>query len=425
MDSISMWQATSNERPEHPTLEGDHHCDVVVVGGGYSGLSTAYHLQKENVSTIVLEMNRIGSGASGKNGGELLTGYLGVMESWVNKVGMERAKALWELSLESIDVTESIIKEHNIQCDFVRNGDFRPAFKPSHMDWLKRDVEYMAKTFNYEHMKIVEEKDMHTELNSDFYYGGRVNEKGAHYHPFNYALGLAEIVIKEGGRIFENSQALKVEHTKDNVIVYTAAGRVFAKEIVIVTNAYSGDLNKTIKRSIVPVVSIMIATEQLGEDVAEDLIRKNRAVSDSKNLLYYFRRTGDHRLAFGGSGRAIGKNGQRKVFDDLHRGMLNVFPHLKDVKIEYRWGGKVGFTQGMLPYIGRLEDGTYFAFGYGGHGAAMATMAGKLIAENIIKGGNEVNPLTISNLKPIPFHSQHAKAVGAMKFYMKFKDMIS
>lgn len=425
MDSISMWQATANHRPEHPTLEGEHHCDVVIVGGGYSGLSTAYHLQKANVNTIVLEMNYIGSGASGRNGGELLTGYLGTMQQWANKFGMEKARALWDLSLESIDVTENIIKEHNIQCDFVRNGDFRPAFKRSHMDNLKRNVEYMAKYFDYHHMKIVEEKDLHTELNTTFYYGGRVNEKGAHYHPFNYALGLAEIVVKHGGRIFENSKALRVEHKRDQVVVHTAKGRVVAKEIVIVTNAYSGDLNKTIKRSVVPVESIMIATEPLTEEVAADLIPNNRAVSDSKRLLYYFRRTGDHRLAFGGSGRSIGKNGRKRAFAELYQGMLNVFPQLKDVKIEYQWGGKVGFTQGMLPYIGRLEDGTYFAFGYGGHGAAMATMAGKLIAENIVQGGNVENPLTIKKLKPIPFHSQHAKAVGIMKFYMKFKDIIS
>lgn len=425
MNLHSMWQATANYRTKHPMLTGDQHTEVVIIGAGYTGLSTAYHLQKENIDTIVLEKNRVGSGASGRNGGELLTGYLGSMKSWVDKLGKEKAHKLWDLSLQSIDLTESIIKENDIKCDFVRNGDFRPAYKHSHLDALKRDVEYMNDHFDFHELEIVEEQDLRTEMNSDFYYGGRINKKGAHYHPFNYALGLADAVKDAGGEIYENSEAIKVEHKNGNVIVHTDQGAIHAKKIVIATNAYSGDLNRKIQRSVVPVLSIMIATEPLGKDRAEDLIKNNRAMSDTKNLLYYFRRTGDHRLAFGGSGRAVGKRGRQKMFDELHQGMLDVYPQLRNTPIEYRWGGYVGFTRHMLPYIGRLKNGTYFAFGYGGHGAAMATMAGKLISDSIASGNEKVNPLTIDKLKPIPFHGQHAKAVGMMKFYMKFRDFIS
>lgn len=425
MEQLSMWEATANERKERQSLQGDQHCDVVVIGGGFSGLSTAYHLQQKDCKTIVLEKERVGFGASGRNGGEVLTGYIGSMESHAKKKGLEAARRMWQLSLDSIDLIENMIKTHQISCAFTRNGDFHAAYKPSHLDAMKREQEVMARDFNYHKIKIVEKKDLKSELNTSFYHGGRVDESSAHFHPLNYALGLAEAVEELGGTIYEKSEALSYRKESGKVIVKTNNGRVFAKELVIVTNAYSRDFQKTIKRSIVPVESIMIATEPLPEELLADLIKHNRAVSDSKNLLYYFRRTADHRMAFGGSGRSSSKRDQENLFINLQAGMVNVFPQLKDARVEYRWGGKVGFTQEMLPYMGQLEDGAHYAFGYAGHGAAMSSMAGKLIAENILHEGSGNNPLEKERLRPIPFHSQHAKAVGLMKFYMKYKDRTS
>jgi gamma-glutamylputrescine oxidase len=418
-----MWEATAGEGKKRPMLQGDHHCDVVIIGGGFSGLSTAYHLQKKGHKTIVLEKDTVGYGASGRNGGELLTGYHGTMESFAQKKGFETAKRMWELSLDSIDLVESIAKENDIQCDLVRQGDMRPAYKVSHLDRFKRDQEYLAEKFNFHEISIIDKDEMQSELDTDFYHGARINERGAHFHPLKFALGLADAVETLGGVIYEHSEAVQIKRdAKGKAAVLTTHGRVIADEVVAVTNAYAGDLNKTLKKSVIPVDSIMIATEPLTKELMESLIPKNRAVSDSKNLLYYFRRTADHRMAFGGSGRAVGKSAQRKLFDKLREGMITVFPQLKDARIEYRWGGKVGFTQDFLPYIGRLEDGTHFAFGYCGKGAAMAVMAGKVLAETICHPDQVNNPLKKENLRPIPFHSQHAKAVGLMKFYMAFQD---
>lgn len=425
MEQLSMWEATANERKERQTLQGDQHCDAVIIGGGFSGLSTAYHLQQKDCNTIVLEKERVGFGASGRNGGEVLTGYIGSMESHAKKKGLEAARQMWQLSLDSIDLIENIIQSHQISCAFTRNGDFHAAYKPSHVDAMKRDQEVMARDFNYEKIKVVEQPDLKSELNTPFYHGGRVDESSAHFHPLNYALGLAETVEELGGTIYEKSEALSYRKESGKVIVTTNNGRVVANELVIVTNAYSGDFQKTIKKTIVPVESIMIATEPLSEELMKDLIKHDRAVSDTKNLLYYFRRTSDHRMAFGGSGRSSGKRDQKNLFNNLREGMISVFPQLKDARVEYRWGGKVGFTQEMLPYMGRLEDGAHYAFGFAGHGAAMASMAGKLIAENILHEGWGSNPLEKERLKPIPFHSQHTKAIGMMKFYMKFRDRIS
>ncbi|MFD1705372.1 NAD(P)/FAD-dependent oxidoreductase [Siminovitchia sediminis] len=421
MDSLSMWEATAGERKQRPALQGDQYCDVVVIGAGYTGLSTAYHLQEKGHKTIVLEKYHVGYGASGRNGGELLTGFQGTMESWVAKKGLETARQMWEMSLDAIDLVENMIKDHNISCDFVRKGDIRPAYKLSHLDYFKREQEYMAETFGFYELNVLDKDEIKSELNTDFYHGGRTNERGAHFHPVKFVRGLADLVEEMGAEIYEHSEALKIEKS-GKATVTTDQGRVIADEVVIVTNAYAGNLNRTIKGSIVPVESIMIATEPLTEDLMVELMPTNRAASDSKNLLYYFRRTADHRMAFGGSGRSFSKRDALRLFDTLRDGMVDVFPQLKDAKIEYRWGGKVGFTQDMHPYIGQLADGSHFAFGYAGRGASMAVMAGKILAETITRPEDVVNPLKKENLRPIPFHSQHAKAVGIMKFYKAFQD---
>jgi len=420
-----MWEATEKNRRNRPTLESDVECEVVIIGGGYSGLSTAYHLQKNNCQTIILEKGRIGDGASGKNGGQILTGYVLPMDVLSKKYGLTKAKQMFNLSLDSIDLIENIIKEHNIHCDFHREGHIIAAYKPSHLEALKREQEVLRHDFEYV-VKIIDKHEMQHELNSSFYVGGSVDENSAIFHPLNYALRLADVAEQLGSKIYEHSEANTIErNSKGKVVVTTNKGRVIAEQIVIVTNAYSGNLHKVIRRSVVPVESIMISTEPISPDLLNRLIKKNRAISDTKNLLYYFRKTDDHRLAFGGSGRTTSKSDAKQLFSQLHGGMLQVFPELKNIKIEYEWSGKVGFTKDKIPYMGQLADGTHFAFGYAGHGAAMSTLMGKLVAENVLAMGEGKYPLEKTELKPIPFYNQHAKAVSVLKYYYKLLDKFS
>ncbi|SFE86717.1 NAD(P)/FAD-dependent oxidoreductase [Alteribacillus iranensis] len=423
MDLLSMWEGTANKHVRRSELQGDESYDVAIIGGGFTGLSAAYHLQKKGCKTVVLEQGKVGAGASGRNGGEVLTGYLGSMEYWAKKKGLEKAKEMWQLSINAIDLIENIINTHRIECDFKRNGHLAAAYKPSHLESMKREQEFMAKKLDYYDLEIIDEHNMNKEMNTRFYKGGCVDKQSAHYHPYNYTLGLAEAAEQQGATIYENSKAKSITKNAHNKkVVRTEKGKITADQLVIATNAYSGDINKKIKHSVVPVESIMIATESMPAEVVSDLIKNDRAVFDTKNLLFYFRRTADNRLAFGGSGRASSKRDENRLFDNLWEGMLRVFPQLKGTRIEYRWGGKVGFTKSMLPYVGQLKDGTHFAFGYGGHGAAMATMLGKTIAEDILKEGDPDHPLRIPKLKPIPFHSQNSTGVGVVKVYKQLQD---
>lgn len=425
MNSMSVWEATANERPKRPVLQGEKTCDVVIVGGGFTGLSVAYHLQQRNVDTVVLEKGVVGGGASGRNGGEVLIGYVESMRSLAKKYGRDAARQMFQMSLDSIDLIERIIQEEDIACDFQRNGNLLAAYKPSHLDDLKREQQFLYEAYQFE-SKIVEKEDLHTELDSSFYHGAFVDERSAIFHPLNYCLGLARAVERRGGTIYEHSQATKIERVSpDKVIVETKNGRVVAQQVGLFVNAYTTGLHDVIDRAIVPVESIVLATEPLPHALCQQLIKHNRAASDTKRLLYYFRRTADNRMVFGGSGRTASKRDARTLFDKLREGMVNVFPALKDAKVEYKWSGKVGFTFERIPYIGQLEDGTHFAFGYAGHGAAMSTLLGKLVALNMLNEGDRHNPLDRSRLKPIPFHSQHARAVGIMKYYFKFLDYIS
>lgn len=422
MKQMSLWEATEKERKHREKLQGDRTCEVVIIGGGFSGLSTAYHLQKKNCQTVIIEREKIGSGASGRNGGQILTGYVLSMSELAKKYGLSSAKQMLQLTVDSIDLIQEIIQENDMRCNFHREGHLQAAYKPAHLEALKGEQERLMKDFGYE-VKIIEKAEMQQEVNTPFYAGGCIDENSAIFHPLNYALALANRVEELGGAIYEETEALKIDRgTNGKVTVTTNEGKITADQIVIVTNAYSGNLHETIGRSVIPVESIMIATEPLPSDTLKALIKKNRGVYDTKNLLYYFRKTDDHRLAFGGSGRTTSKRDARSLFSQLREGMIRVFPDLQAARIEYEWSGKVGFTREKIPYMGQLEDGTHFAFGYAGHGAAMSTLMGKLIAANVLQTGEGKNPLEKTALTPIPFYNQHAKVISVMKYYYKLLD---
>ncbi len=418
----SLWAATANAHQTRVKLEGSITTDVIIIGGGYTGLSTAYHLARQHVNCVVLEQQQVGWGASGRNGGMVLTGYKSSMYDIAKKLGKDAARELLAISVDGINVVADIVAKHGIACSLANCGNFDAAYKPAHFDALKKNQEYMLKHFNYE-THIVEKKDLKQELDSPLYHGGLVDPHSYSFHPLNYALGLADAAESLGAVIYDETPALSIQKVGQQFIVKTPSGQVSAMHLVMGTNGYTTELCKQLAVSVMPIGSYIVATERLPRATVERLIPNDRMVADTKNFLYYFRRTPDDRILLGGRVDFAGMESPA-LYNTVHGNLLEVFPELKDRKIEYRWGGLLGFTLDFFPHIGQLEDGTHFALGYCGHGASISSLMGKLIAQNVIDPLREKNQLERIPLKRIPLHGQRAIVLNLVSKYYHLLDKL-
>lgn len=423
----SYWHSTTSNIKKRKPLTDKIKTDVAIIGGGFSGLATSYFLNKSGVHTVLLEQNNIGWGASGRNAGMLTTGYKNSTESLSKKIGLEKAKELLEMSVDCINLVDQVATEENIDCSINYNGGLKLAYKPKHFDSLKREHEFMLENFEYE-TTIIEPKFMNEEINSPLYkHGALMDPHSFAFHPLKYAIGLGDAIEEYGGFIYEQSEAKSIKKIKNGYEIITPEGKVHASEVVIATNGYSTkSVDSKLARSIIPIDSHVITTEQLPQEVANRLIPKNRVTIDTKNFLYYFRVTEDRRLLFGGR-VSFAKSGSSQsnpdLFEDLKKGMIDVFPELVNSKIDYQWGGTTAFTFDFMPHFGKTKKGEYYITGFCGHGAAMSTLTGKLIAKDIMEKSSIMdNELSKLPLRKIPFHSQHGKVLTIAESYMKLKD---
>ncbi|MEW9674240.1 NAD(P)/FAD-dependent oxidoreductase [Ammoniphilus sp. 3BR4] len=423
----SYWAATANPSPRRHALDRRIQTDVAIIGGGFTGLATSYFLGKLGIKSIVLEQNRVGWGASGRNGGMVTTGFKKSASSMAKRWGLEEAKKMLNLSVDAIKLVNRIVKEHNIQCSYSQCGSIKMAFKPSHFDHLKRQHEYMLKNFDYP-TTLVERSSMQEELRSNLYYGGLIDPHSDSFHPLNYAIGLAEIAEDLGASIYEETPVLSIQKKGTKFDLKTPNGAVQADELVVATNAYTSEITKKLSKSIMPIGSHILTTEPLPKELTKKLIPKKRMVTDTKNFLYYFRLTPDgQRILFGGR-VSFDSNPNRvdeeKLYTDLRENLLTVFPELNEFKIDYKWGGLTAFTMDMFPHIGKLEDGTHFALGYCGHGVAQSTLLAKFLADNIAKKDRIISRLEKLPLKTIPLHGQRATILNLVGQYYRLCDAI-
>ncbi|TJY42350.1 FAD-binding oxidoreductase [Cohnella pontilimi] len=416
----SLWADTANTHEERPRLEESVTADVMIVGGGYTGLSTAYHLAQKRINCVVLEQHRVGWGASGRNAGMVLTGYKPSVFTIANKWGTAAAKELLDLSVDGIHLVKEIVQRHGIECSLSNCGNFDAAYKPSHYRSLYRNHAFMLKNFQYE-TYMVEKSDLKTEVDSELYHGGLVDPHSYSFHPLNYALGLADAAESLGAVIYEDTPVVSVKKQGPTFVATTPHGQVKAKHLVIGTNGYTSGLSKPLTRSVIPIGSYIVVTERLPREQAERLIPNNRMIADTKNFLYYFRRTPDDRILLGGRVDFNGEESE-EIFQSVRSNLIEVFPELRHAKIEYRWGGMLGFTFDFFPHIGQLENGTHFALGYCGHGASISTLMGKLIALHVMEPGRSKNRLEQIPLKQVPFHGQRAIALNLATKYYRFLD---
>ncbi|MBI2758305.1 MAG: FAD-binding oxidoreductase [Chloroflexi bacterium] len=365
--------------------------DVAVIGGGYTGLSAARTLAQHGARVAVLEAETIGWGASSRNGGMALTGLKMPMQTVIKNYGRDLARRLFQCSLDSIDTVEQIVKEEKIECGFARTGHLLAANKPKHFDALKAEVEFMAKEFNH-NVKLVSPKDLRNEIGSDIYYGGLVDEISGGLNPAQYVAGLARAAERAGATLHARARVNRLERGTNGFTVETERGKVNAKNIFAATSGYTGNVVKKLQKKIIPIGSFVIATEKLSDELAHELSPKNRMIFDYKHYLNYFR-LWDNRLIFGGRAAFFpeNENTTKQSAEILQREMIQVYPQLKDAKIEYVWGGTLDFAFDMMTHVGEA-DGMYYSLGYAGHGVAMATHLGKTVAEAMLNGNIKEHP---------------------------------
>jgi len=372
----SYYAATATPLDVFPTARGTIDCDVCVVGGGYSGLSAALHLAQAGYDVVLVDAQRLGFGASGRNGGQVGTGQRIGQDDLEGIVDRTQARALWDLSLESVSLLRSLKAQHDIDCgwsDGIIEADHKPKLVPHSHAYAEK----LRREYGYDLIRPVGRDEMRALVGTSAYHGGTLDMGGGHIHPLRFALGLARAARDAGVRIFENS---KVTHVSDGAKVTTQDAEIKAQHVILGCNGYLGALDTHVAARVMPINNFIAATAPLEDP--KSIIRDNHAVADSKFVINYFRLSEDNRLLFGG-GESYGYRFPRDIAATVRKPMAEIFPDLKDITIDYAWGGTLGITMNRLPHFARVSDRVMSVSGYSGHGVAMATLGGKLAAEAV------------------------------------------
>ena len=380
--------------------------DIAIVGGGFCGLSAARSLAEHGVKTAVLEAETFGWGASCRNGGMVLTGMKLPVTTLIKRYGRETVRKMYAASLESIDCVEQIVREENIECNFSRCGHLEVACKQAHFDGYSQSAALVKSEFQHE-LRIIPKSELRSEIGSDIYFGGMVDETSAGLNPARYVAGLARAAQRAGACLHDRTRVEKIQAESQNgsrrFLVHTSRGAIRAREVILASGAYTSKATPALQKKIIPIGSYIITTEVLPTELAHELSPRNRMIYDSKHFLFYYRLTPDNRLLFGGRAAFFPEteNTVRQSAEILRRGMITVYPQLRDTRIEYAWGGTLDFTLDVMPHAGKI-DGMYFAAGFAGHGVAAATWFGVKLA-SLICGQENGNPFAAIPFPTAPF----------------------
>jgi gamma-glutamylputrescine oxidase len=354
--------------------------DVVVLGGGIAGCSAALHLAKRGYRVALLEARTVGYGGSGRSGGQTIFGLAASQGALVAAVGRADARRLFDLSVEALDLTRSLIAEHAIDCDY-RPNHVHVAVKPRHVTELQDWARELHDEYDYPTAQLLNRDQLQAHVRSERYLGGLIDSRSGHLHPLKFTRGLADAAESAGTLIFENSQVLRYEDGPE-VVVHTGQGTVRCAHLVLCGNAYLGAVAPTLARRILGVGTYIIATEPLGEERVRALLPSNAAIADINWILDYFRTSADHRVLFGGrvSYSAVQPP---HLGQSMRKRMIRIFPTLADVKVAHAWGGYLDITMSRAPDFGRLASNVFYLQGFSGHGMSLTGLAGKLVAEAV------------------------------------------
>jgi glycine/D-amino acid oxidase-like deaminating enzyme len=427
---LNYWLTTVEMPIIDPARALPETADVAVIGAGFTGLSAARMLAKKGARVVVLESETLGWGASSRNGGMVLTGMKLGVNQLISMYGRERTQQMYAASLKSIDCVEQVVQQEQIDCKFSRCGHLEVACKRKHFDDYARQAEVIEREFGHR-IRVIPRDQLRTEIGSDIYYGGMVDGVSAGVNPAQYVAGMGEAAIRAGACVFEKTRVEKVERSArqgaQGWALTTSRDALWAKEVFVATSGYTGRATPRLQKKLIPIGSYIIATEVLPETLARELSPRNRMIYDSKNYLYYYRLTPDNRMLFGGRAAFFPEteDSVRKSAEILRRGMLDVYPQLRNTKIEFVWGGTLDFAFDIMPHAGEM-DGLFYSVGYAGHGVAMATYQGQLVAEKIL-GGKPENPFDGIPFPgaPLGLYNGHPWFLPFAGMYYKFLDWVS
>ena len=383
--TTSYYAASANTTKLRPSLTGSQSFDICIVGAGYSGLSTALHLAEKGYNVTILEGARIGWGASGRNGGQVVNGLNASLQTIKRRYGQDTANFVAGLVMEGGDIIRNRIKTYDIKCDYKPTNLFT-ACTDAHMGELEERLA-LWQSYGLNSQEMVSKENIGQYVGSDVYAGGMIDHAGGHMHPLNLALGEAEAVEKNGGTIYEMSAVIDVEYEAKRPVIKTEHGEISCKTVVFCGNAYLGKIVPDLAGRVMPVSTQIMATERLPDEFAYRLLPTSTCVEDIRYILDYYRMSADNRLLFGG-GTVYGGSDPKDIEAKLRKNMDRVFPELKDIKIEYAWSGNFALSFSRVPQMGRLNNNTYFAHGYSGHGVTGSHTFGRILAE-AISGDNE------------------------------------
>ena len=392
----SWYAATSETGPLRGPLRGTVQADVCVVGAGYTGLSAALHLAQAGRRVVVVEAQRVGFGASGRNGGQLGAGQRVDQVSLEKMVGRDQARVLWDMGRDAVALVKDLVAAHKIDC-FLKPGLAWAAERPGDVDELHRYADHMGQHYDYP-METLDATALDRICPSPAYKGGVLDMEPGHLHPLRYALGLARAAEAAGAVIHERSVVHDIAEGA-RTTVRTDGGVVEADHLVLACNGYLGGLSRQVAARVMPINNFVAATAPL--DNPERVLTRDIAVADTRFVVNYFRLSHDNRLIFGG-GETYGYRFPRDIAAKVRGPMTQIFPHLADVPIDYAWGGTLAITMKRMPYLVRLAPNVLSASGYSGHGVGTATQAGQLMAQAIAGDGDGFDTMASLPSQPFP-----------------------
>lgn len=398
----SYYEATVQRPPAQPSLTQRLQADVCVVGGGYSGLSTALELAERGFEVVLLEAQRVGWGASGRNGGQVIVGFGSDGEGAIERqFSRQDARRAWDVTVDGIGLLQQRIARYGIDCEW-QAGYLSLTTKVRKSHELRRWMEHVQAAYDYPLHWIAPEA-MRQWVDSPRFHSAVFDPGSGHVHPLKYCLALGHAVRAAGVQLFENSPVFVVERGA-RPVVRTAQGECSCEFVVLAGNVYLGeygdDIAPEVCSRIMPVGTYMVATEPMDAERARALLPRRCAASDTDFVHDYFRLSADHRLLFGGAD-SYSSSTPRNLIDRIRRGMLGVFPQLEDLAVDHAWGGFVDITMNKAPHFGRLGNNIYYVQGFSGHGLALSGMAGLLVAQAI--SGQAARFDLMARIRHLPF----------------------